>query len=601
MNLINPKVLEQRLVNFDFPTGEKANRITKNIIGWQTALKDRDLTKTKEKSVQGLFLQKFFGEILGYSLPTEGEGAWNLIQHPTSEVDAQEPDGALGFFTKEDKVTKAVIELKDAKTSLDKRQSGREKGYTPIEQAYLYATKFDRCNWIIVSNFRDIRLYNKSRTQDYVERFDILELHKEAEFKRFYYLLCRENLIARIKPSVIDDLANDTANASEDITHKFYGEYKNARMALFLHLIEHNPTVSQAILLEKAQKIIDRFIFILFCEDTSSLLPHDTVKDTYNLGMRSHERSDERVWREFKNLFMDIDLGRSDIDPKINKYNGGLFADDKDLNTLSIKDPIWLPLVALNVYDFESELDVNILGHIFEQSISDLETLKTKIPITTKYQDILTTEGGERLLEEQEKFSIFEKKGRRKKEGIFYTPDHITSYMVINTVGRYLDEHPERLETIKILDPACGSGAFLNQAHTHLMNEHKARQEQKLLADDGKRQLDFSDINLASINKSILLNNLFGVDLNQESVEITKLSLWLKTARASEPLQNLDKNIKCGNSLIDNPTLDEKSFSWEREFTEILNDGQFDVVIGNPPYISSLVLSRTVGDKIKQY
>jgi hypothetical protein len=69
MNLINPKVLEQRLVNFDFPTGEKANRITKNIIGWQTALKDRDLTKTKEKSVQGLFLQKFFGEILGYSLP----------------------------------------------------------------------------------------------------------------------------------------------------------------------------------------------------------------------------------------------------------------------------------------------------------------------------------------------------------------------------------------------------------------------------------------------------------------------------------------------------------------------------------------------------
>src|SRR5688500_17964246 len=100
MNLINPKILQQRLSNFDFPTGEHAQKIAKNIIGWQTALKDRDLSKTKEKSVQGLFLQKFFGEILGYTTSAEGEGEWNLIQHPTSEVDAQEPDGSLGFFTK---------------------------------------------------------------------------------------------------------------------------------------------------------------------------------------------------------------------------------------------------------------------------------------------------------------------------------------------------------------------------------------------------------------------------------------------------------------------------------------------------------------------
>ena len=125
------------------------------------------------------------------------------------------------------------------------------------------------------------------------------------------------------------------------------------------------------------------------------MLPRNLVKDTYELGARSRERSDERVWREFKNLFMDIDIGRSDIDPKINKYNGGLFANDTVLNNLVIKDPIWQSLVRLNSYDFESEVDVNILGHIFEQSISDLETLKTKIPITTENQDILTTESGD--------------------------------------------------------------------------------------------------------------------------------------------------------------------------------------------------------------
>jgi hypothetical protein len=304
MNLINPKILHQRFGNFDFPTGERAEHIAKNIAGWQTALRDRDLSKTKEKSVQGLFLQKFFGDILGYLPQTGGEEEWNLVQHPTSEVDTQEPDGSLGFFTKAEQFTRAVIELKDAKTSLDKKQTGREKGYTPIEQAYLYATKFDRCNWIIVSNFREIRLYNKSRTQDYVEKFDVLELHKETEFKRFYYLLCRQNLLAKIQTSIVDELANDTTVASEDITKKFYEQYKSSRLKLFLHLIEHNPTIDQAILLEKAQKIIDRLIFILFCEDTGNLLPGSLVKATYELGTRSRERSDERVWREFKNLWL---------------------------------------------------------------------------------------------------------------------------------------------------------------------------------------------------------------------------------------------------------------------------------------------------------
>ena len=589
MNLINPKILQQRLANFDFPTGEQAKKIAKNIAGWQTALKDRDLARTKEKQIQGSFLSVFFSEILGYPVQTEEsiEGVeWNLIQHPSSEVDAQEPDGSLGFYTKDEKITKAVIELKDAKTSLDKKQSGREKGYTPIEQAYLYATKFDRCNWIIVSNFREIRLYNKNRTQDFYEKFDVLELHKESEFKRFYYLLSRHNLIRKSQPSIIDDLADDTTVANEDITQKFYSQYKSARLNLFLHLIENNPTIDQTVLLEKAQKIIDRLIFILFCEDTGNLLPSNLVKETYQLGTRSRERSDERVWREFKNLFMDIDVGRGDIDPKINKYNGGLFANDEQLNTLSIKDSIWQSLVALNSYNFESELNVNILGHIFEQSISDLETLKTTIPITSETQDILTTESGEQLLQEQEELSIFEKKGRRKKEGIFYTPDFVTQFLVENVVGRFLEANPDKLESIKILDPACGSGAFLNQAHSYLMSEYKVRHEQKMLEQPDKRQLDISDVNFAEINRSILLHNLFGVDLNPESVEITKLSLWLKTARSSEPLQNLDKNIKCGNSIVDDPEFaGSRAFDWRKEFPDIMKDGGFDVIVGNPPYV----------------
>lgn len=287
MNLFNQKILRDRIARFNFPTGEKAAAQQKIIANWQFALKDRDLAKTKEKSVQGQFLMKFFSEILGYATQTGTEQEWNLTQHPTTEVDAQEADGSLGFFTKENKITKAVIELKDAKASLDKKQTGREKGYTAIEQGYLYSTKFDRCSWIIVSNFREIRLYNKNRTQDYCEKFDVLELHKEEEFKRFYYILCKQNLISPAKTSIIDDLANDSSKEDENITLKFYKDYKNIRLSIFNHLIEHNPNIEKIILLEKAQKILDRFIFILFCEDTGNLLPRNLVKETYSLGIRS--------------------------------------------------------------------------------------------------------------------------------------------------------------------------------------------------------------------------------------------------------------------------------------------------------------------------
>ena len=106
MNLFNQKLSRERIARFDFPTGEKAAQIEKIIAGWQYSLKDSDLSKTKEKSIQGSFLIKFFEEILGYTSQTSGKEEWNLIQHPASEVDAQEPDGSLGFYTKGEKNNK---------------------------------------------------------------------------------------------------------------------------------------------------------------------------------------------------------------------------------------------------------------------------------------------------------------------------------------------------------------------------------------------------------------------------------------------------------------------------------------------------------------
>ncbi|WP_243400378.1 Eco57I restriction-modification methylase domain-containing protein [Flavobacterium alvei] len=240
-------------------------------------------------------------------------------------------------------------------------------------------------------------------------------------------------------------------------------------------------------------------------------------------------------------------------------------------------------------YDFQSEVDVNILGHIFENSLNELDEVKTQI------------EGG----------SIDKATTKRKKDGVFYTPKYITKYIVDNTVGKLCIDKKAELQIIEddyftdkkrtkatkqplleklnsyrnwllqitICDPACGSGAFLNQALDFLIAEHGYIDElQAKLFGDG--------LILSDVEKSILENNLFGVDLNEESVEIAKLSLWLRTAQPNRKLNDLNSNIKCGNSLIDDVAIaGDKAFNWQTAFPKIFDKGGFDVIIGNPPYV----------------
>jgi len=132
---------------------------------------------------------------------------------------------------------------------------------------------------------------------------------------------------------------------------------------------------------------------------------------------------------------------------------------------------------------------------------------------------------------------------------------------------------------LKIVDPACGSGAFLNEALGFLINEHTE-------LDELTSKLTGDQLGLFNIRKSILENNLYGVDINEESVEIAKLALWLRTAEKGRKLSVLSGNIKCGNSLIDDPEVaGDKAFKWEDEFPEVFKNGGFDIVIGNPPYV----------------
>ena len=243
--------------------------------------------------------------------------------------------------------------------------------------------------------------------------------------------------------------------------------------------------------------------------------------------------------------------------------------------------------LKLSEYDFASEVDVNILGHIFENSLNEIEEVQTQL--------------------EENPTEV--KLSKRKKDGVFYTPKHITKYIVENTIGKLCEEKKieanlveedydlkrqaktkktllEKLNTYRewllqltVVDPACGSGAFLNEALNYLIAEHQ-------YLDELETKLMGGGLVFPNVENSILENNLFGVDINNESVEIAKLSLWLRTAQPNRKLNDLSGNIKCGNSLIDDPEVaGDKAFNWEKEFPQVFAKGGFDVVIGNPPYL----------------
>lgn len=422
-------------------------------------------------------------------------------------------------------------------------------------------------------------------------------MDEENNFKRFYYLLNKNNLISKNNTSNTEQLLKEAYVLEENITNKFYDEYRDIRYKLFQHLVENNSNIEKSLLLEKTQKILDRVIFICFCEDIG-LLPVNVLRKIIENAKNSFDASDLKIWRESKNLFRSINYGNHDMD--INKYNGGLFADDDILDTLIIKDSVITEVLRIANYDFESELNVNILGHIFEQSITDIEKIKAEINEGIPTEDI----------------------GKRRSDGIYYTPEHITRYIVIEAIGKWLEEkkielgfyelpkltdqdmksikrtrtknklqfndnikkhinfwenYRNKVQNIKVLDPACGSGAFLIQVFDYLYQEGQS-------INKALDKLKGGQAEIFELDKIILQNNLYGVDLNQESVEITKLSLWLKTANKNKELASLDENIKCGNSLVDDENIvGNKAFKWNEIFNQILPEG-FDVIVGNPPY-----------------
>ena len=185
-----------------------------------------------------------------------------------------------------------------------------------------------------------------------------------------------------------------------------------------------------------------------------------------------------------------------------------------------------------------------------------------------------------------------ESKIHRKEQGIYYTPSYIVNYIVKNTVGEYLKTHkPEEIRKVRILDPACGSGSFLIRAYKELENYWKNYNEKNKAIPESAKSIQQAKFNTENseefytLKTDILRNNIFGIDLDPKAVEIAQLNLLLQISERKQRLPLLQGNIKIGNSLIDDPSVSDKAFKWEEEFPEIMKEGGFDIVVGNPPYV----------------
>jgi len=576
----------------------------------------KNIRNSKEEQFQATFLNELFVNVLGYTLNPQPD--FNLSTEFKNENNARKADGAI----LKDGVAIGVIELKGTNT---KDLEGIRR------QAFDYKVNQKSCVYVITSNFEKLRFYINDATE-FLE-FDLFLLTAK-DFALLYLCLQKENILKNLPLKIKES----SVVKEEQITKDFYKDYSVFKRELYRDLVllnakklknirlsdpdfsgveESNPDYekSQAQLLrleknvklelfKKSQKLIDRFLFIFFAEDRGLLPPNSTIRIVKDWNKLKELDAVVPLYNRFKLYFSYLEQGRKSTDTRaeIFAYNGGLFKPDNLLDRLEINDELLAKhTTQLSKYNFESQVDVNILGHIFENSLNEIESVNAEI------------EGAD-----------FDKqKSKRKKDGVFYTPKYITKYIVENTVGRLceekkselgfreeeyyrgrkqrqtktlegllkiLDDYREWLLKLTICDPACGSGAFLNQALDFLIKEHR-------YIDELKHKLLGGGLVFSDIETTILENNIYGVDINEESVEIAKLSLWLRTAQPRRKLNDLSSNIKCGNSLIDDKKIaGNKAFKWEEEFAEVFKNGGFDVVIGNPPYVS-----RSIEKKVKKY
>ncbi|MDR2083878.1 MAG: N-6 DNA methylase [Bacteroidales bacterium] len=560
-----------------------------------------NIRNSKEEQFQEGFLWELFVKVLGYMLNPAPN--YNLITEKKNETNSRKADGAI--LVNGD--VRAIIELKDSKTTDLKTVESQAFGYKNYNRNAVY---------VVTSNFEKLRFYIDTAVE-HIE-FNLFTLTAD-EFAVLWLCLAYENISKDLPKS----LKNESVSNEDQITKELYKDYSRFKRELFANLTEQNPQYDKLLLFKKSQKLLDRLLFIFFAEDRS-LLPPNSIAEIINQWEKLKELDEYRpLYERFQKYFGYMNTGFKGKKHDIFAYNGGLFKPDEILDNIFISDEVLQEnSLRLSQYDFGSEVDVNILGHIFENSLTEIEEISSALSSTMGHAPLAIKNASLAI----ENAPLAVEKSKRKKDGVFYTPRHITTYIVENTLGKLCAEKKAELEIdeseyfadkkrqlatkkkldekltayrqwllrLTICDPACGSGAFLNAALDFLIAEHN-------LLDEMSAKLLGGGLVFPDVENAILENNLYGVDINEESVEIAKLALWLRTAKPNRKLNSLNDNIKCGNSLISDPEVaGDKAFDWQKEFPQVFKEKEKKAFHITTAIHDSRTSQRMIDYKVRQ-
>lgn len=608
-----------------------------------------------ETSAEAAFVETFFRDTWDYAGPGQsaaGEGHTMVQQFPIPRAGAGGGPGradlALGYFTGTENVPQALCEFKGmraGRATLDMEQSRKGNRRSPVDQCLDYLGGARRGmvgsepvlpRWGVVTDMNEFRLYwyDRGKTQylsfvllrpqgDLFQMPSLLDGTEEARFGRYIFarVFHRESLLTRGGKPALLALIEQRRFRDRRIEKEFYDRYKAFRNELITALLAQNGPGTPRFpgtngrLVRMAQKILDRLLFVLYCEDMGRVLAFPPKLLQQFLSDRSNDRfydpDANTIWAEMTRLFNAMNAGTTFGREAIHRFNGGLFATDQALDALHVPNRLFCqsnqaqneasiagsPLTVLYLsatYNFAASLGegsgrealgLYTLGHIFEQSITELEIQEAQ------------AEGRQSV----------NKLSGRKTDGVYYTPEWVVERLTDGTIGPCLSEmrreagwpedgapdaaavqrYRDALRRFTVLDPACGSGAFLITALRYLEAAWRDTETLRGVGAPSEPMHDF------------LATAIHGVDVNPSSVEIAQLALWLHTAQPDRSLASLDATVRTGNSLVppsfyvgvqadafdDAERERVNAFDWAASFPAVFARGGFDAVVGNPPYV----------------
>lgn len=555
----------------------------------------KDQSKAREK-IQNL-VQKFHheqaaGVIAQYNESETKTGfiepllqalGWNTQDRNEVGLEEKISGGRVDYSLKIKGSPKIYIEAKPPRARLTKAEA--------ISQAITYGYNKRSVQWVLLTDFQELRLFDVTirPNRRNLEAGLRMDLTWDRFLERFddLWLLSKESAESGLLDRSL--LSKKLDRLRRPVDKEILEDMKRWREVLAKDIYKNHPEMAEAQLKENVQRILDRIIFIRSCEDRR-LTYGETLQE---MVLQRRDDIGTAFMPTLKALFR-----RYDRD-----FDSELFY-EHSCEDLAIDFPV-LKEIILETYDpylFDA-IGVEVLGNIYEQYLGFVPRLTEK---RVKYEP---------------------KPEVRKAGGIFYTPEYIVDYIVKNTVGRFLSERkPKGIQTLRILDPACGSGSFLIRAYRELevyyqrLKKEAWEKRQKTLTKVYEDQTQFSfdegsqearwELNVFDKRK-VVLEHLFGVDLDEQAVEVTRLSLMLKMLEGEHGiipgravLPTLDHNIKCGNSLISGDVLklqsffkedwiNTKPFDWDVRFRKIVKEEDgFDIILGNPPYVRIQTLPK---------